>query len=712
MAQCEFCNAVANEIERAVEDQEKFGWEYDDHEEFVWEYDKVRQNRGCVTCQKVVRAFHMEYLGVPLGDKLGYVSYFIDRWILSLRDRIDGFVGRKPFIGINFAADHGTPNELGFSIWRRRINVAGIKRWIDQCDQNHGGRCHTFTDPIFKIPEATGLIFIDVEKLCLVRQSKDGQKYRYAALSYVWGTTTDPFQTTMSNFDELSKPNAFKLPENIWRLPKTIKDSFLLTRTLGIQYLWVDRFCIIQDDEVSKPHQLASMTSIYTNSYVTIAATEGEDSSYGLCGIGKKRPRTPPFDIFNFTPSCRMISYSPRKSTSRQVYHTRGWTFQEWTFPRRTIVFHDQTVTWACQKCQQQENGKESWQIPQKTYISIWTRRVDPQVYCTKVDEYSRRNLSDPSDVLTAFDAFITVQSRAMKSAVLHGLPELFFNSMLCWHHDLDFPQRRRVDSEGKVLKQFPSWSWAGWVGPTDTLLPYEASSIRMKFAPGRLIYPCIIDIYKLPTNSPPGRRQSVKDLHYYENLGVTTFVKDEDSEEERWVEYKLIVPDDDDASSLLSSTNLLYSTVIEFRTRRLITTLAEYDFNGSRKDLVSIRGSKGQMIGTLDFLLSLHPLDLPKHNVELICISVSEPVCTKHAHTRTPGSQYLVGQNCLEECFEKRDQHLESIYEPASNWQFRCYDVLWIEWEGDIAYRKAIGQVWKEEWDAADTEEVDIRLG
>lgn len=699
MSRCEFCNAVAIAIERAV----------DDHEEFVWEYEKVEQNHECATCQKVVQTFHREYFDFLLPKTLGYVSFDKDHWRLRLRDPdIPHHFLRTPFINIGLVANSASPNELGFSILRRRINVMGIKRWIDRCDQNHIGKCHSLPDSTYKIPDATGLIFIDVEKSCLVQQPKDGSECRYAALSYVWGPTIDPFQTTVSNFDSLSKPNAFKLPENIWRLPNTIKDSILLCRTLSVQYLWVDRFCIVQDDKVSKPRQLAAMTSIYLNSYFTIAATEGEDSSYGLCGIGKRRPRIPPFEAFDFTPSCRMVASLPRIARSRQVYHTRGWTFQEWTFSRRMIVFHDQTVTWKCQDHHQQENGRPS-RNPFQNLASL-TQWASPSAYCSRIDEYSRRHLSNPGDILTAFDAFLTVQSRVTKSEILHGLPEPFFNNMLCWHHDIDTPQRRRVDSEGNVLKQFPSWSWAGWFGPIDMLLPDEASHLRMRCAPGYLVYPCIIDVYKLPVNLNPGEREMIKDLHYYEARGVTPLVKDEGMSEGRYVHYKLALPGDQ--ANLPSISDTLYSTVIEFRTRRMIATLAKFDYNGTKKELASILDHKGQMIGTLDFRLSLHPLDLPKHNVQLICISCSEPVCANHARSRTPGGQYLVAKGCKEDCFVHEQDYYSGIYEPASYWQFRCYDVLWIEWEGDIAYRKAIGQVWKEEWDAADTEEIDIRLG
>ncbi|EMD67956.1 hypothetical protein COCSADRAFT_79870, partial [Bipolaris sorokiniana ND90Pr] len=179
-------------------------------------------------------------------------------------------------------ADTDAPDGHEFSLLQHEISIANIKRWIDRCDRDHTGTCHTITDPVGKIPEATGLLFIDVKKLCLVKQPQNGHMYRYAALSYVWGTTVDPFQTTKANFDSLSKENAFKVPENDCKLPNTVKDSIHLTRALGMQYLWVDRFCIVQDDEIAKPGQLAAMASIYSNSYVTIAATEGADSNYGI----------------------------------------------------------------------------------------------------------------------------------------------------------------------------------------------------------------------------------------------------------------------------------------------------------------------------------------------------------------------------------------------------------------------------------------------
>ncbi|KAF2095221.1 hypothetical protein NA57DRAFT_79709 [Rhizodiscina lignyota] len=42
----------------------------------------------------------------------------------------------------------------------------------------------------------------------------------------------------------------------------------------------------------------------------------------------------------------------------------------------------------------------------------------------------------------------------------------------------------------------------------------------------------------------------------------------------------------------------------------------------------------------------------------------------------------------------------------------YEFYNVLWIERKGDVAYRKALGRVWKEAWHRQDVEEIDVVLG
>ncbi|KAF2428037.1 hypothetical protein EJ08DRAFT_719736 [Tothia fuscella] len=58
----------------------------------------------------------------------------------------------------------------------------------------------------------------------------------YVAVNYVWGATEC---TSNSNSNG-----------SLWsRAPKTIMDTMTLALQLGISHIWVDRYCIPQDDE-------------------------------------------------------------------------------------------------------------------------------------------------------------------------------------------------------------------------------------------------------------------------------------------------------------------------------------------------------------------------------------------------------------------------------------------------------------------------------
>jgi hypothetical protein len=307
----------------------------------------------------------------------------------------------------------------------------------------------------------------------------------------------------------------------------------------------------------------------------------------------------------------------------------------------------------------------------------------------------------------------MTVQGRAMAGDVIFGIPELFFHSMLCWHHGDGSRHQRRTDSQGNILKDFPSWSWVGWVGSIDMTLPRLASETAMKkTTPPCLSYPHLIDFFNI-TSKPHGEhKERIRDLHYYETRGLTSSVKDEDVSSDMLGEVFSVFPVVSEDTTKSIATERVHSTIIGFRTHRLIASLSNHDRNDLNKDTPILVGPGGQMIGTLDVNISLDNLQLPQHHVELICITMSAPVCKEHTLLRNTGGKYMPYDKCPSECSSEHFYSRYSFPITESNWQFRYYDVLWIEWEDGIAYRKAIGQVWKEDWDAADTEEVDIRLG
>lgn len=66
-----------------------------------------------------------------------------------------------------------------------------------------------------------------------------GQTGAYTALSYCWGI--DP-GVKLDSSNEADLQNSIPLG----MLPSTVRDALLLTRRLGIQYIWVDCLCIMQ----------------------------------------------------------------------------------------------------------------------------------------------------------------------------------------------------------------------------------------------------------------------------------------------------------------------------------------------------------------------------------------------------------------------------------------------------------------------------------
>ncbi|KAL1800053.1 hypothetical protein ACET3X_000395 [Alternaria dauci] len=61
------------------------------------------------------------------------------------------------------------------------------------------------------------------------------------------------------------------------KLPATIEDSITATLRLGYRYLWVDKYCVHQQDSSDKHIQIQQMDIIYASAQTTLIAAVGED---------------------------------------------------------------------------------------------------------------------------------------------------------------------------------------------------------------------------------------------------------------------------------------------------------------------------------------------------------------------------------------------------------------------------------------------------
>jgi hypothetical protein len=64
-------------------------------------------------------------------------------------------------------------------------------------------------------------------------------------------------------------------------MPKTIQDAVVLTRELGLRYIWIDALCIVQDSREDFLRKAAVMGDLYSLAALTIAVKDSADCSGG-----------------------------------------------------------------------------------------------------------------------------------------------------------------------------------------------------------------------------------------------------------------------------------------------------------------------------------------------------------------------------------------------------------------------------------------------
>lgn len=190
-----------------------------------------------------------------------------------------------------------------------------VKDWISLCSSRH-----RICDVEVRSSNACQKL-IDCETRAIVI----GENRPYVALSYVWGLSSDKSE------------DANRLPTNV---PNTIQDAMTVTKRLGYRYLWVDRYCIDQENEQETADQVGKMDLIYHNAELTIIAAIGKDPSYGLPGVGLRKRKPKPLTACAKIGSHFLISIRwPKSAVEGTRWTTRAWTYQEALLSRRRLVF-------------------------------------------------------------------------------------------------------------------------------------------------------------------------------------------------------------------------------------------------------------------------------------------------------------------------------------------------------------------------------------
>lgn len=227
-----------------------------------------------------------------------------------------------------------------------------LKEWIRVCDTDHD-TCRR--QERGKGDESTAQMptrLLEVGRtLRLVDSASLAEPSRYIALSHCWGklSPTERLCTLRINLEA----HKSCIAANIDQLPRSFRDAVVVSRGIGVKYLWIDSLCIIQDDDEDWEYEAARMEQVFSNAYLTIAASSARSSIEGFLGPRLSRPCIclrmrvlgTSKDVHFYV--CPAIDDFSRDVDDSNLSR-RGWVLQERALSRRTIFYTLTQVYWEC----------------------------------------------------------------------------------------------------------------------------------------------------------------------------------------------------------------------------------------------------------------------------------------------------------------------------------------------------------------------------
>ncbi|KAI9150028.1 putative heterokaryon incompatibility protein [Paramyrothecium foliicola] len=300
----------------------------------------------------------------------------------------------------------------------------------------------------------------------------------YASLSYCWGGSPG-LKCLETNIEEMESSI------NLQSLPLTIKDAFKATQALGLQYIWVDSLCIIQDSPDDWSREAGTMQDIYRNAVVNLAAAYATNSDGGLfhdrdadllCSNVFSVPNGPLQG--RYVAAAELIDWRAwDKLIGNAKLNTRGWVLQERLLSPRIIHFTADYLIWDCPSEARSETvdrldppmsslhryqrySASSTLAAPKFFDHIFKDPGNSMQAVGRwgdiVASYSKSNFTYDNDRLVALLGIAAQLSQLMNDTFICGLWRSMIVQGLCWH------------ASGKVgvrTHLAPSWSWLSIVG-------------------------------------------------------------------------------------------------------------------------------------------------------------------------------------------------------------------------------------------------------
>ncbi|KAL7815224.1 heterokaryon incompatibility domain-containing protein [Trichoderma gracile] len=323
----------------------------------------------------------------------------------------------------------------------------------------------------------------DTDVLDLV---ENPESVKYAALSHRWTSETPTISLLTSNLPDRKQHG---MP--IANLPRMMQDVVLVLRRLGIDYVWIDSLCIIQDDKEDWKREAAKMALIYTNAELTVAASWCDKPHQSLF-CDHSEPRELPVELGEVDGQSIFIRRrKPHLTWSEEPMIedpdaewpllSRGWVYQEQLLSRRMLHFTRNELIWECLETTQCECGWYDSNMRNQSTRDSYKRSPADKAWVEIIKGYAKRPLTVIADRLPALAGIgkATAAVRGYDSAeYLCGMWAKELEESFFWY--LTEPPQEKPDIG------LPSWSWASVVGDIEC---WQLSLEDVEFSGSNVVY-------------------------------------------------------------------------------------------------------------------------------------------------------------------------------------------------------------------------------
>jgi hypothetical protein len=286
----------------------------------------------------------------------------------------------------------------------------------------------------------------------------------YATISYCWGAM--PFLKLTQQL----LPD-FRAGQPVSQLPQVFQDAIMVTKHLGLQYIWIDALCIIQDSEEDFKNEAAKMAEVYSNTVINIIAAACQSPFESLfkardlrsCHVGRFWPSWDTTDSF-FATLHSVDSIMEIESIKRDFENAstsrRGWILQERILPSRRLYFFRTQLYYVCRSSEACEVFPDVVPDRLKSYsethdLPLPSQQQSPfHNWNFLAEEYSKCSLTYPGDKIIALSGLVRAFQIATGDDYVAGLWKSQLPWTLGWSGSA-YSHRRR-----SALDIAPTWSW------------------------------------------------------------------------------------------------------------------------------------------------------------------------------------------------------------------------------------------------------------